>query len=246
MKYRRLGKSSLVVSAQGLGCMGMSEFYGDTDDRESIATIHHVLDRGVTFFDTADMYGIGRNEELLSRALESRRHEAIVATKFGNVRGEDGSFRGVNGRAEYVQQACEASLRRLRVPAIDLYYQHRVDPKVPIEETVGAMARLIEQGKVRYLGLSEAGAATIRRAHATYPIAALQTEYSLWTRDPEDEILQLTRELGIAFVAYSPLGRGFLTGQIKKFRAWEREVTGGTCPTFRAQNFQKNIDLVAR
>ena len=216
MRYRRLGKSSLVVSAQGLGCMGMSEFYGDTDDRESIATIHHALDCGVTFFDTADMYGIGRNEELLARALEGRRHEAIVATKFGNVRGEDGSFRGVNGRPDYVPLACEASLRRLRMPAIDLYYQHRVDPKVPIEETVGAMARLVEQGKVRYLGLSEAGALTIRRAHATHSIAALQTEYSLWTRDPEEEILATCRELGIGFVPYSPLGRGFLTGRFQK------------------------------
>jgi len=196
--------------------MGMSEFYGETDDRESIATIHHALDLGVTFFDTADMYGVGRNEELLSRALDGRRDEAIVATKFGNVRGQDGSFQGVNGRPDYVQQACEASLRRLRIPAIDLYYQHRVDPKVPIEETVGAMARLVEQGKVRYLGLSEAGAGTIRRAHATHPIAALQTEYSLWTRDPEVDILATCRELGIGFVPYSPLGRGFLTGRFQK------------------------------
>jgi aryl-alcohol dehydrogenase-like predicted oxidoreductase len=196
--------------------MGMSEFYGETDDRESIATIHHALDLGVTFFDTADMYGVGRNEELLSRALDGRRDEAIVATKFGNVRGQDGSFQGVNGRPDYVQQACEASLRRLRIPAIDLYYQHRVDPKVPIEETVGAMARLVEQGKVRYLGLSEAGAGTIRRAHATHPIAALQTEYSLWTRDPEVDILATCRELGIGFVPYSPLGRDFLTGRFQK------------------------------
>jgi len=196
--------------------MGMSEFYGETDDRESIATIHHALDLGVTFFDTADMYGVGRNEELLSRALDGRRDEAIVATKFGNVRGQDGSFQGVNGRPDYVQQACEASLRRLRIPAIDLYYQHRVDPKVPIEETVGAMARLVEQGKVRYLGLSEAGAGTIRRAHATHPIAALQTEYSLWTRDPEVDILATCRELGIGFVPYSPLGSDFLTGRFQK------------------------------
>jgi aryl-alcohol dehydrogenase-like predicted oxidoreductase len=194
--------------------MGMSEFYGETDDRESIATIHHALDSGVTFFDTADMYGVGRNEELLSRGLDGRRHEAIVATKFGNVRGQDGSFLGVNGRPEYVQQACEASLRRLRISAIDLYYQHRVDPKVPIEETVGAMARLVEQGKVRYLGLSEAGAATIRRAQATHPITALQTEYSLWTRDPEVEILPTCQKLGTGFVPWSPLGQGYLTGKV--------------------------------
>jgi aryl-alcohol dehydrogenase-like predicted oxidoreductase len=245
MQYRRLGKSSLVVSAEGLGCMGMSEFYGDTDDGESIATIHHALDRGVTFFDTADMYGIGRNEELLARALEGRRHEAIVATKFGNVRGEDGSFRGVNGRPEYVQQACEASLRRLRIPAIDLYYQHRVDPKVPIEETVGAMARLVEQGKVRYLGLSEAGAQTIRRAHATHPIAALQTEYSLWTRDPEEKILATCRELGIGFVPYSPLGRGFLAGRFQK----PEDVTAPkdfrrNHPRFHPDAFEQNLRIL--
>ncbi len=245
MEYRRLGKSSLVVSALGLGCMGMSEFYGEGDDQESIATIHHALDRGITFFDTADMYGIGRNEELVGRALAGRRHEAIVATKFGNVRGADGSFAGVNGRPEYVQQACEASLRRLRISVIDLYYQHRVDPKVPIEETVGAMGRLVEQGKVRYLGLSEAGAKTIRRAYATHPIAALQTEYSLWTRDPEEGILQVCRELGIGFVAYSPLGRGFLTGRFastndladpKDYRKHH--------PRFEGDNFQKNLRLV--
>jgi aryl-alcohol dehydrogenase-like predicted oxidoreductase len=245
MHYRRLGKSSLVVSAQGLGCMGMSEFYGETDDRESIATIHHALDRGVTFFDTADMYGIGRNEELLSRAFEGRRHEAIVATKFGNVRGADGSFLGVNGRPDYVAQACEASLRRLRMPTIDLYYQHRVDPKVPIEETVGGMARLVEQGKVRYLGLSEAGAATIRRAHATHPIAALQTEYSLWTRDPEEEILATCRELGIGFVPYSPLGRGFLTGRFQK----AEDVTAPkdyrrNHPRFQQDTLEQNLRIV--
>ncbi|PWT99624.1 MAG: aldo/keto reductase [Terriglobia bacterium] len=245
MEYRRLGKSSLVVSALGLGCMGMSEFYGEGDEQESLATIHHALDRGVTFFDTADMYGVGRNEELVGRALKARRHEAIVATKFGNARGADGAFLGVNGRPEYVQQACEASLRRLRIPVIDLYYQHRVDPKVPIEETVGAMSRLVEQGKVRYLGLSEAGEKTIRRAQATHPIAALQSEYSLWTRDPEEGILAVCRELGIGFVPYSPLGRGFLTGRFEKtadladpkdFRKHH--------PRFEAENFEKNLRIV--
>ncbi len=244
MRYRRLGKSSLVVSAVGLGCMGMSEFYGDTDDRESVATIRHAIDSGITLLDTADMYGSGRNEELVARAIEQRRHEVIVATKFGNVRGEGGSFLGVNGRPEYVQQACEASLQRLRIATIDLYYQHRVDVEVPIEETVGAMARLVEQGKVRYLGLSEAGAKTIRRAHATHPITALQTEYSLWTRDPEDEILGVCRELGIGFVAYSPLGRGFLTGQFKKFEDIPANDYRRQSPRFQGENFEKNLKLV--
>jgi aryl-alcohol dehydrogenase-like predicted oxidoreductase len=224
--------------------MGMSEFYGDTDDRESIATIRHAIDSGITLLDTADMYGSGRNEELVARAIEQRRHEVIVATKFGNVRGEGGSFLGVNGRPEYVQQACEASLQRLRIAVIDLYYQHRVDAEVPIEETVGAMARLVEQGKVRYLGLSEAGAKTIRRAHATHPITALQTEYSLWTRDPEDEILGVCRELGIGFVAYSPLGRGFLTGQFKKFEDIPANDYRRQSPRFQGENFEKNLKLV--
>jgi aryl-alcohol dehydrogenase-like predicted oxidoreductase len=246
MQYRRLGKSSLVVSALGLGCMGMSEFYGQPDERESIATIHHAMDRGITLLDTADVYGMGRNEELVARAIRKRRHQVIIATKFGSVRGADGSFLAVNGRPEYVQQACEASLQRLRIPTIDLYYQHRVDPHVPIEETVGAMARLIEQGKVRYLGLSEAGPQTIRRAYATCPIAALQSEYSLWSRDPEDEILGVCRELGIGFIPYSPLGRGFLTGQFKKFEDLPPNDFRRQSPRFQGENFQRNLQLVER
>ncbi|MGH9684055.1 MAG: aldo/keto reductase [Candidatus Acidiferrales bacterium] len=246
MKYRRLGKSSLVVSALGLGCMGMSEFYGQTDDNESIATLHHAIDRGVTLLDTADMYGVGRNEELVGRAIEKRRNEVAIATKFGNVRGADGSYQGVSGRPEYVRKACEASLRRLRISTIDLYYQHRVDSDVPIEETVGAMARLVEQGKVRYLGLSEAAPQTIRRAHQTHPIAALQTEYSLWTRDPEDELLRVCRELGIGFVPYSPLGRGFLTGQFQKFDDLAPDDFRRQSPRFQGENFRKNLQLVDR
>ncbi|MGH9689556.1 MAG: aldo/keto reductase [Candidatus Acidiferrales bacterium] len=244
MQFRRLGKSSLVVSAMGLGCMGMSQSYGTPDDPESIATIHHALDRGMTFLDTADMYGAGLNEEIVGRAIEKRRNEAIVATKFGNVRIPDGSM-VVNGRPEYVQQACETSLRRLRIPTIDLYYQHRVDPNVPIEETIGAMARLVEQGKVRYLGMSEAGAKTIRRAHAVHPIAALQNEYSLWTRDPEQEILGVCRELGIALVAYSPLGRGILTGRIKNNEFGQNDFRR-ISPRFQGENFRKNLQLVER
>jgi aryl-alcohol dehydrogenase-like predicted oxidoreductase len=242
MEYRRLGDSSLAVSALGLGCMGMSQSYGTPDDAESVATIHQALDQGVTLLDTADMYGVGANEELVGRAIADHHNQVVIATKFGNVRHPDGSMT-VNGRPEYVQQACEASLRRLRVPAIDLYYQHRVDPTVPIEETIGAMSRLIEQGKVRYLGMSEAAAKTIRRAYAVYPIAALQNEYSLWTRDPEEEILSVCRELGIGFVAYSPLGRGMLTGQIKKNEFADNDFRR-ISPRFQGDNFQRNLELV--
>jgi aryl-alcohol dehydrogenase-like predicted oxidoreductase len=246
MQYRRLGKSSLAVSALGLGCMGMSQSYGTPDDGESIATLQHAIDRGITFLDTADVYGAGRNEELVGRAIAKRRNEVIVATKFGVTRGADGKLRKPNGKPEYVQQACEASLRRLRVSTIDLYYQHRVDPEVPIEETVGAMARLIEQGKVRYLGLSEAGAQTIRRAHATCPIAVLQSEYSLWTREPEDGVLGVCRELGIGFVPFSPLGRGFLTGQVKTAEDFPAGDVRRNSPRFQGENFQKNLQLVDR
>jgi len=246
LQQRSLGGDGLVVSALGLGCMGMSDFYGGRDEAEAIATIHRALDLGVTFLDTADMYGVGANEELVGRAIRDRRDAVVLATKFGNVRGADGAFLGIDGRPAYVQQACEASLRRLGVETIDLYYQHRVDPKTPIEETVGAMARLVEQGKVRRLGLSEAAPATIRRAQAVHPIAALQTEYSLWSRDPEDDILPTCRELGIGFVAYSPLGRGFLTGQIARFDDLDPDDSRRNQPRFQGENFQKNLDLVAR
>lgn len=244
MEQRRLGKSELTVSALGLGCMGMSEFYAGRDEQESIATIHRALDLGVDFLDTADMYGPFTNEELVGRAIKGRRDEVVLATKFGNMRGEDKSFLGVNGTPEYVRSACEASLRRLDVDTIDLYYQHRVDPKTPIEDTVGEMKRLVEEGKVRFLGLSEAGIETIRRAYKVHPIAALQSEYSLWTRDPEDGILDACRELGIGFVPYSPLGRGFLAGQIKSFDDLAPDDYRRNSPRFQGENFDKNLELV--
>jgi aryl-alcohol dehydrogenase-like predicted oxidoreductase len=245
MDKRTLGRQGLQASAIGLGCMGMSEFYGPTDEAESIATIHRALDLGVTFLDTADMYGPFANERLVGKAIKGRRAQVVLATKFGNERRADGSWVGVNGRPEYVRTACNASLERLGVDVIDLYYQHRVDPTVPIEDTVGAMARLVKQGKVRYLGLSEAAPETIRRAHAVHPISALQTEYSLWTRDPEDEILATVRELGIGFVAYSPLGRGFLSGRFKERDDFPEGDYRPNSPRFQGENFDKNRRLVA-
>jgi aryl-alcohol dehydrogenase-like predicted oxidoreductase len=246
MQFRKLGHSSLNVSALGLGCMGMSEFYGPHQEEESMATIHRALDLGINFLDTADVYGCGTNEELVGRALRGRREQAVLATKFGNVRDAEGRFAGINGRPEYVRQACEASLRRLQVGTIDLYYQHRVDRTVPIEDTVGAMSRLVEEGKVRSLGLSEAAPATIRRAHRTHPISALQTEYSLWTRDPEEQILPVCEELGITFVAYSPLGRGFLTGRFKRFEDLAPDDWRRSSPRFQGENFERNLELVRR
>ncbi len=246
MEHRALGNQGLAVPALGLGCMGMSEFYAGRDDAESVATIHRALELGINYLDTADVYGPYTNEELVGRAIKGRRREVVLATKFGNLRGADGAWKGVNGRPEYVRQACDASLKRLGTDYIDLYQQHRVDTSTPIEETVGAMADLVRAGKVRYLGLSEAGPATIRRAHAIHPISSVQTEYSLWTRDPEAEVLPACRSLGIGFVAYSPLGRGFLTGRFAKVEDLAADDYRRFHPRFQGENFARNLELVHR
>jgi len=246
MTYRHLGASNVMISAIGLGCMGMSEFYGARNDDESIRTIHRALDIGVNFLDTADVYGMGHNEELVGRAIKQRRDEVVLATKFGNVRDANGAWIDVSGKPEYVMKQCDASLQRLGVDHIDLYYQHRVDPNVPIEETVGAMKRLVEVGKVKYIGLSEAAPATIRRAHKVHPISALQTEYSLWSRDPEAHLIPLCKELAITFVPYSPLGRGFLTGSIQKLEDLKDDDYRRNAPRFQCENLSKNIEIADR
>ncbi len=246
MNTRQLGRGGPAISAIGLGCMGMSEFYGECDDAESIATMHRALELGVNFLDTADIYGPFTNERLVGRAIRGRRDEVVLATKFGNVRGEDGAWLGINGSPDYVRRACDASLQRLGVDMIDIYYQHRVDTNMPIEETVGAMAELEAAGKIRYLGLSEANSATIRRAHAVHPITALQTEYSLWSRDPEEGLLEACRELGIGFVAYSPLGRGFLTGRYKTPDDFVADDWRRNNPRFQGDNFRQNLEIVER